>query len=140
MSKVAAHWDQMGRLVEIAKDMKSESLLFGNGDVWTVKHAHELCEQYGADGWMIGRGIFGNPWLFNTELERDELSFKERLLVMMEHSEVYEELFHDRKNFALMRKHYKSYTINFPEVKTLRAKLMGAQNYTEVKTILRFFI
>lgn len=64
MSKVPARWERIARVVEIRNEQKSTALIFGNGDVQDVTHAHELANETGADGVMLGRAIFGNPWLF----------------------------------------------------------------------------
>ncbi|MEK7091390.1 MAG: tRNA-dihydrouridine synthase [Patescibacteria group bacterium] len=62
LSKVEAHWDLAPRAVEIAKG--SGVLILGNGDVKTSSDALRLALETGLDGVMIGRGIFGTPWLF----------------------------------------------------------------------------
>ncbi len=38
--------------------------VLANGDVFSPKDAVEILRSTGADGLMIGRGAFGNPWLF----------------------------------------------------------------------------
>lgn len=38
--------------------------VFANGDVFTAEDASRILRYTGADGVMIGRGCFGNPWLF----------------------------------------------------------------------------
>ena len=38
--------------------------VFANGDVFSAKDAVDILKHTGADGVMIGRGVFGNPWLF----------------------------------------------------------------------------
>jgi tRNA-dihydrouridine synthase len=65
MSKVPARWERVARAVAIRNEMKSDTLIFGNGDVRSVADAHRRCEETGADGAMLGRAIFGNPWLFH---------------------------------------------------------------------------
>lgn len=64
MSKVPAKWDTVTRAVKIRNEISPETLIIGNGDVKDLNHARELAEQTGADGIMLGRAIFGNPWLF----------------------------------------------------------------------------
>ncbi len=60
-----ARWERVARAVEIRDEQGSKTLIFGNGDVRGVAHAHELAKETGADGVMLGRAIFGNPWLFH---------------------------------------------------------------------------
>jgi tRNA-dihydrouridine synthase len=65
MSKVPARWERVKRAVEIRNEMGSDTLIFGNGDVVSVADAYAKCTETGADGAMLGRAIFGNPWLFH---------------------------------------------------------------------------
>lgn len=38
--------------------------VFANGDIWKPEDAVRILRHTGADGAMIGRGCFGNPWIF----------------------------------------------------------------------------
>jgi nifR3 family TIM-barrel protein len=138
MSKVPAHWELMDRVVAMRNDLQPETKLLGNGDVASIAKGKELIAQHGCDGIMIGRGIFGNPWLFR---ERSiDVSLEERLRVMVEHTHLFEELFTGIKNFAIMKKHYKAYAHGFPDASELRVKLMDAANAHEVKNIVDNFL
>ena len=67
MSLVPAHWDIIAEAVKIRNKFDSSSnhtLILGNGDVKSVADAEEKAKVSGVDGVMIGRAIFGNPWLF----------------------------------------------------------------------------
>lgn len=136
MSKVPAHWDQVKRAVEIRSEVKSEALIVGNGDARDLSHARELIEETGAEGIMLGRAIFGKPWLFSEETP----SLPERLRVMVEHTKLFEELFKGKKNFATMKKHYKAYVSGFDGAADLRATLMDAENAAEVEKAVLTFI
>ena len=54
-----ANWDEIARVVE-ALDIP----VIGNGDVETAEDVVRMREHTGCAGVMIGRGAFGNPWLF----------------------------------------------------------------------------
>ncbi|HET8575038.1 MAG TPA: tRNA-dihydrouridine synthase [Candidatus Paceibacterota bacterium] len=140
MSKVPAHWDAVKRAVEIRDALGSEALIIGNGDVKDRKEAKEKVRETGVDGVMIGRGIFGNPWLFSQETNREDLSLEERFRVMIEHTRLFEELIGRAKNFALMKKHYKAYVEGFDGAKELRIKLMEAKDADEVERITLEFL
>ncbi|OHA00724.1 MAG: hypothetical protein A3C07_03800 [Candidatus Sungbacteria bacterium RIFCSPHIGHO2_02_FULL_47_11] len=135
MSAVPAHWDVVTRAVEIRDSLKNRSLVLGNGDVSSVDEAKKKAEETGADGVMLGRAIFGNPWMFTGYVPTTE----EKLKVMVEHTKLFEELFmHHKingasKNFAVMKKHYKAYANGFPAAKELRIKLMETKNACEVE-------
>ena len=51
---------------EIIKKVKESVSIpvIGNGDIVDEKSAYQMLEQTGVDGIMIGRGSFGNPWVF----------------------------------------------------------------------------
>lgn len=65
MSKVPARWERVARAVEIRNALKSETLILGNGDALSLEDARQKASATGADGVMLGRAIFGNPWLFH---------------------------------------------------------------------------
>lgn len=136
MSLVPANWDRVKRAVEIARG--SGVLILGNGDVKNLDEAKARVAETGCDGVMIGRGIFGNPWLFDEK--KKEVTTEEKLRVMVEHTKFYEELFKDKKSFELMKKHYKAYVHGFPEAKELRVKLMDCHTAKEVEEIVEEFL
>ncbi|MEQ1499887.1 MAG: tRNA-dihydrouridine synthase [Parcubacteria group bacterium] len=145
MSLVPARWEHVKRAVEIRNDFvdssgkKSETLIFGNGDVVDLKDAEEKAKETGADGVMLGRAIFGNPWLFNKNISRDEVSVEQRLKVMVEHTKLFEELL-SHKSFAIMKKHYKAYVNGWDGAKELRMKLMDTKNAGEVESVVGEYI
>lgn len=63
-----------------------------NGDILTADHAREALRQSGADALMLGRGVYGRPWLA-AHLERaladgtvlSEPDREERLAIVIEH-------------------------------------------------------
>lgn len=66
--------------------------VIGNGDVVDEQSAIQMFEETGVDGIMIGRGSFGNPWIFEQILhycktgnKKDKPSNEERLKVMKKH-------------------------------------------------------
>src|SRR5512134_2922215 len=54
-----ANWDEIARVVE-ALDIP----VIGNGDVQTAEDVVRMRQHTGCAGIMIGRGAFGNPWIF----------------------------------------------------------------------------
>src|SRR5579872_4274639 len=123
MSLVPARWQDIKRAVEIRDRLGSRTLILGNGDVKDLRHARELVAETGCDGVMLGRAIFGNPWLFAEKIPTVE----EKLGVCVEHTKLFEELC-SHKSFAVMKKHYKAYVNGFLGAKELRMKLMECQN------------
>jgi nifR3 family TIM-barrel protein len=140
MSKVPANWDRIKRAVEIRDEMGSDTLIFGNGDVLSLKDAKEKSKETGCDGVMVGRAIFGDPWFFNEDINKEDLSIEEILRVMVEHTYLFEKLL-SHKNFYIMKKHYKAYCNNFDGAKELRSKLMDtAKSAKEVEEIVEDWI
>lgn len=137
MSKVPADWSFVKRAVKIRNEMKIATLICGNGDVADIEDAREKAKESDADGVMIGRAIFGNPWLFNES--KGAVSVEEKLEVMAEHAKLFEKLL-PHKNFSVMKKHFKSYVSGWSGAKELRVKLMQAKNANEVENIVKKYL
>ncbi|MEY4602596.1 MAG: hypothetical protein RL292_537, partial [Candidatus Parcubacteria bacterium] len=161
MSLVPARWEHVARAVEIRNELSPETLIFGNGDVKNVAHGIALCEETGADGAMLGRAIFGNPWLFanlsNAEhgrqierpaeaLAKEDISVTDKLRTLVEHTKLFEEIVGPKppvgcgKNFSVMKKHFKAYVNGFDGAKELRVELMDTENATQVGEIIEAFL
>ncbi len=66
--------------------------VMGNGDIVDEESALNMFEKTGVDGIMIGRGTFGNPWIFKkieyflqTGEKLPQITNKERFDVLMHH-------------------------------------------------------
>lgn len=144
MSLVPARWETVRDAVSIRDKYDSsenKTLILGNGDVKNLAEAEERVKSTGADGVMIGRGIFGNPWLFNKKIDVNKISLKEKLSVMIEHTYMFEKILGEHKNFDIMKKHYKAYVNGFDGAKELRIRLMeGAKTAADVERIVLEFL
>jgi len=151
MSKVPARWERIARAVEIRNEFskgeafgkfEGKTLIIGNGDLENLEDARARVAESGADGAMLGRAIFGNPWLFSNSQEYenrlDPVVLKKNLSIMVEHTKLFEEIL-PHKSFALMKKHYKAYVAGFEGASALRAELMEAENASEVERIVQRF-
>ena len=132
LSLVPARWEYVRRAVEIRNENRSATLIFGNGDVSCVAEATHRAQESGCDGVMIGRAVFGNPWLFAKPYPT--LTVQQKLEVLVEHAKLHEELL-PHKPFAIMKKHFKCYVTAWRGAKELRIKLMDARNASEVEAI-----
>lgn len=139
MSLVPAHWEIMPEIVKMVKDLPAQDrpVLLGNGDVKDLNDAEQKIKETGCDGIMLGRAIFGNPWLFARQIPTVE----EKLRVMIEHTYLFEKLVAHHKSFELMKKHYKAYVNNFDGAKEIRTDLMEhAKMAADVeKIVLKYF-
>jgi nifR3 family TIM-barrel protein len=162
MSLVPARWEHVKRAVELRDQLSPETLIIGNGDALSIKDAREKAAASGADGVMLGRAIFGNPWLFaESNLKKDQgvgygdispqnekhadisaysPTVEEKLRVMVEHTKLFEELLGAHKNMAIMKKHYKAYVHGFDGAKELRMELMEAKDVAEIETKVSAFL
>ncbi len=145
MSLVPAHWELASEIVEfIHKDFGTPEnggpIILLNGDVKDVADAYDKWQESGCDGIMIGRGIFGNPWLFNKKIKKEDLPLKEILNTLVEHAVAFEDELSMHKNFAIMKKHFKAYVNGFKGAKELRVKLMNANNAKDVNKIVKRFL
>lgn len=77
MSKVPAHWERIKRAVEIRNALKSHTLIIGNGDLVDLADAREKIKQTSADGAILGRALFGTPWLFRDTSANHPLRVRE---------------------------------------------------------------
>ena len=135
MSKVPARWEHVAEAVELRDKhnvSKDKTLIIGNGDVRTAEEGIILAKKTGADGIMVGRGIFGDPWFFaniaklkNGKKEKSDISVEKRLKAMVEHAKYFEKYLGEVKNFEIMKKHFKAYANGFASAKELRIRLMN---------------
>lgn len=134
MSLVPAHWDDnvIERAVDLRNMMDKPTLILGNGDVKTLEEARYKAHLYGIDGVMIGRGIFGKPWLW-TETEPP---FRKQIEILIEHLKTYNELGSGENNYHVMKKHFTAYLSDFPGAKSYRTKLMESATLEEGLSIL----
>jgi nifR3 family TIM-barrel protein len=138
MSNVPAHWEVMKEIVDIRDELGSKTLIIGNGDVSSVTDAKRKCKESGCDGAMLGRAIFGNPFLFSEQ--KCPVSVSQRLRALVEHTKLFEKMLGGKKNFAIMKKHYKAYANGFLGAKELRMKLMEAENADRVEKMVSDFL
>ncbi len=88
MSKVPARWEHVKEVVEMRNKMGVATKIIGNGDVRDLADAKQKAKETGCDGVMIGRAIFGNPFLFSEkevvgEARKKYEGFFTRLLILL---------------------------------------------------------
>ncbi len=136
-SKVPAHWDIIGRAAAMAHD--GEVLCVGNGDIVNASQGVTLCAQWGTDGFMVGRGIFQNPWLFSTHGESEHTPH-ERLHLLLTHTNAWMRQWGGVKSFDFMKKFYKVYVSGWPGAANLRAQLMEQKGAEQVRAIVTEYL
>ncbi len=133
-----ANWDEIAQVVE-ALDIP----VIGNGDVVTPDDVVRMVQHTGCAGVMIGRGAFGNPWLFRDAqaLLRGEPrparpAPAERFQVALEHARLATRLQGDsRKTVVEFRKHFGWYTKGMHGASDLRQKLFQVETMAAAEQI-----
>jgi nifR3 family TIM-barrel protein len=138
-----ANWDEIGRVVE-ALDIP----VIGNGDILRAEDVVRMKEHTGCAAVMVGRGSFGNPWLFRDAraLLRGEPrpaapSAAERFLLALEHAQLALRLQGDtRRTVIEFRKHLGWYTKGLPGSAALRERLFQVETMTEAAEIFHQYL
>ncbi len=134
MSDGLAKWDEIAKAARLRDQLGLDIPVLGNGDVMSLEEAYSKCAEYGLDGAMIGRGIFENPWLFQKE--QHARSKEEKLDMLWKHTEIFDRVWGDTKNFHILRRYYSIYSKGFHGAADLRARLMQTENIGEVRQLL----
>ena len=132
----------MKKIIKMWDYILQETLIIGNGDVKSLEEGRQIAESAGCDGIMIGKGIFGNPWLFKNLKDRERgIAYTpnpdERITALARHTEYFNEFLDGWKNFAIMKKHFKAYISGWDGAKNLRGELMETNSAKEALRILQ---
>lgn len=132
MSKVPAHYELIPDIIKLRDHFSPDTKLIINGDIKNHAHAIKLHEKYPAiDGFMIGRGVFQNPYCFTEhQPSRDEL-----MNLLFLHLDLYEKYLSDQ-SYEPLKHFFKIYINNFSGASDLRAKLMETHSVAEARKIL----
>ncbi len=140
MSKVPAHWDRLQTVVEMRNAMNSTTLIIGNGDVKSLGDAQQKVAEAGADGAMIGRGIFDNPYLFSGAITLSDKTPQEKMQLLLDHMQLWIDTWGDTRHFPILRKFFKVYANGFPGAQDLRMQLMETQSPEETERVVQSFL
>ncbi|HZE74699.1 MAG TPA: tRNA dihydrouridine synthase DusB [Gemmatimonadales bacterium] len=138
-----AAWDEIAQVVEAL-----EIPVIGNGDIQTAEDVVRMRSHTGCAGVMIGRGAFGNPWLFRDAQAllagqpKPELAdASERFLVALEHARLALRLQGDsRKTVVEFRKHLGWYTKGLRGASDLRQRLFQVESIAEAEAIFLAYL
>ncbi len=133
MSKVPAHWDEIGKVARLRDQLAPDTLVVGNGDVRDRQHGEELARDYEVDGIMIGRGVFHNPFGFE---KTPRIHSRVELINLLEFQLDLFDTHTPQRTFDPLKRFFKIYIRDFPGAAELRARLMETSNTEQVRNII----
>ena len=133
-----ANWDEIARVVDAL-----EIPVIGNGDIHAAEDVVRMVAHTRCAGVMIGRGSFGNPWLFRDarallsgEPRPEAPTAAERFSVALDHARLALRLQGDtRKTVVEFRKHFGWYTKGLHGASELRGRLFQVESMMEAEAI-----
>jgi tRNA-dihydrouridine synthase B len=138
-----ANWDEIARVAE-ALDIP----VLGNGDIKTAADAKRMLDHTRADGIMLGRGSYGQPWVFKQARALfeglpmpDTPGVHERFAVALDHARLVQDYEVDTIGAALeFRKHLGWYVKGLPNSADLRKLLHQVRDFSEVEAIFSNYL
>jgi len=134
----SARWEEIAAVVDAL-----EIPVLGNGDIKTAEDAVRMQRMTGCAGVMIGRGAFGQPWIFDQARDllagrptRSAPPVEERFTIALDHAHMAADYEPDRRGAAIeFRKHLGWYVRGLPGAAALRDRLHHVNSLAEVEVI-----
>lgn len=135
----SADWDIIRRVKEAVSIP-----VIGNGDLHTAEDVLRIREQTGCDGFMIGRGAQGNPWIFRQILHKlqtgedlEKPSAKDVAQMVLRHARMQIETKGEYIGIREIRKHAAWYTAGYQNSSRLRGQINEVENYEQLEALFR---
>ncbi|MDD2839730.1 MAG: tRNA dihydrouridine synthase DusB [Rickettsiales bacterium] len=116
-----------------------------NGDIKTSQDVVEALKQSNADGIMIGRGIYGKPWLFK-QIEKElqgkvftEPTSQEKGKILLRHFDKIIEHYSEIVGMPIARKHIAWYSAGIKGSNDFRNEINTLKNIEEIKEKIGLF-
>lgn len=136
MSKVPAHFELIPEIKKMRDEIAPQTLLTINGDIRDRQHGEELVDEYGVDGVMIGRGIFTNPFAFETTSRPHS---KQELIELLHlHLDLFDKYSAELepRRYEPLKRFFKIYLRDFPGASALREQLMQTHSTDEARALI----
>lgn len=137
MSKVPAHYELIDQLVQMRDAYAPDTLLQINGDIADYQAGIQLAKDHpGVDGIMIGRGIFMNPYAFESVPK--EHSSHELLNLLRYQLDLYDQFVAKGipGHFAPLQRFFKIYVRGMKGASAIRNDLMQTKTTDEARKIV----
>lgn len=137
LSKTKANWDIFKEIIPLRNIISKETIIIGNGDIFTKEQMNTYPDIYGVDGVMIARGIFNNLWIFNKNIDVKDISKEERINLLIHHINLFSNIWKNEKNTETLKKFFKIYIKDFDGASSLREKLMNEKDFEKILFMLK---
>lgn len=134
MSKVPARWEEVAKAVQLRNQLAPQTLIIGNGDVTNRADGLAKATQTGADGIMIGRGIFHDPFAF-ARAPREHTQ-QDYIDLLMFHLDLFDATWPEHA-YAPLKRFFKIYVNSFPGASEVREQLMATNSTAEARAVLK---
>jgi tRNA-dihydrouridine synthase len=131
MSFVPNHFEEIKKACELRDIINPDCIIIANGDILDWKQGLEICESLGSNGYMIGRGVFYNPWCFNPSIKIEDITKSDRLNILKYHLDLWTKTWETSKSYPQLKKYFKIYCQSFPLASELRVSLMNTKTIEE---------
>jgi tRNA-dihydrouridine synthase len=137
MSKGDANWELINEVRKMRDSIAPNTLMVGNGDVKNREQGNELAEKYKLDGIMIGRGIFDDPFTFDSKSQWQNYTKEQKIELYKKQVELFLKTWtNNERKIETLNKFCKVYINGFDGAKEMREKLMSAKSADQLLDLL----
>ena len=122
-------WSRITPCVDLRNELGKKTLIFGNGEIQSLKQAKLYAEKFKVDGVMIGRAAITNPWIFSGN---EGIPLKESFEMFKKHILLFKDTWGETKDFNVLKKFVKSYIYGFVGSQEIREDLMNTDSIKEL--------